>query len=81
MERERQLHLWRLFASMTCLATALGLIRYVWWAVPKYGGGDLPAAAVIASLFLAVAGVGVLFKRAREWMLWLLFGILRLLNP
>ena len=81
MERERQLYLWRLFACTTGLATALGLIRYVWWAVPKYGAGELPAAAVVASLFLVVAGVGVLFRRAREWMMWLLFGILRLLNP
>jgi len=64
----RQFELWRLFVSVTCFAAALGLLRYVWWVVPKYGGGDLPAACVIGALFLFVAGIAVLFRKAREAM-------------
>ena len=61
-----QFELWRLAASVTCFATALGLLRFVWMTAPLYGGGLLPAAAVVIAVALVVAGVGVFFFRERE---------------
>ena len=81
MEKRWQFELWRLAASVTCFATALGLLRFVWVTVPLYGGGLLPAAAVVIAVALVVAGAGVIFKRARESLLWLVAIVLQVLNP
>lgn len=76
-----QFELWRLLASVTCFAASLGLLRFIWVTVPEYGGGLFPAVCVLAAVALIVAGVAVIFRRARESLLWLLVVVLRVLNP
>ena len=76
-----QFELWRLVASVTCFAVALALLRFVWLTVERYGGGVFPAACVLVAIGLIVAGVGVVFRRARESLLYLLGFILKLLVP
>ncbi|MFN0017353.1 MAG: hypothetical protein ACKVP0_03775 [Pirellulaceae bacterium] len=57
------------------------MLRFVWVTVPLYGGGLLPAVAVVIAVALVVAGVGVIFKRARESVFWLVAIVLQVLNP
>lgn len=75
-----QFELWRLFVGVTCIATALGLLRFAWITVQTYGDGWLLVGSAVAALALFVAGIGVIFRRAREALLWLLVLILNLLR-
>jgi len=71
-----QVQLWRLLASTTCFAAALGLLRFAALHVPVEET-FLFIVCLVASVFLLVASVGVLFRRARLWMLYLGVIILR----
>lgn len=70
-----QIQLWRLFASdVHCRCLGAAPFRLA------YGGGLFPAACMIMAVSLIVAGVGVLFRRASESLMWLLALILKWLS-
>ena len=79
---KRHFEWWRLFASVACLTAAVALLRFVFLlTVESYGGGVFPAACLVVGVVLIVAGVGVLFRRAGEFLLYLLGFILKLFVP
>jgi hypothetical protein len=77
---QRQFRLWRLFASLTCFAVALALLRWAWVVVESHGGGDFPALCVILAVVLTAAGVGLLFPRVWEFLFYLFAFVLRILG-
>ena len=71
--------LWRLFAATACFAATAGLIRFAVGEIRGWGWGGFPALCLFASLLAAVAGTGMLFRRAREFLVWTAVVVLRLL--
>jgi hypothetical protein len=59
----RRFSVLRLFASLTCLAVALGLIWFADHEVQRWGGGLFPALCILVAIVLAIEGIGLLFPR------------------
>ena len=55
--------------AITAFAAAIGLTRFAIIEVDHWGGGLFPALCILIAVLLAVAGVGVLFRRAGELVL------------
>ena len=77
---KRQFDLWRLLVSVTLFALVFGAYRAFVIEVRDYGPGFFPTLCLIAGIFLAIAALGVLFRKAGESLLWALVALLRVLD-
>ena len=67
-----QFQLWRIFGSVSCLAVAIGILRFTYFEVDRYGGGFFPVLCVFVALVLIAAGIGILFRRTEEFIMGLI---------
>jgi hypothetical protein len=71
--------LWRLLAAVTCLAAALGIVRFAISQIDYYGGGLFPSLCILTAIIFTAAGIGMFFQRAGEFMLGTGIVLLRIL--
>ena len=66
---ERGFELWRLFASLLFFGLSFGLFGIAVNSVAQYGSGVYPALCALAGLALFSAAIGILLRRAGEFIL------------